>query len=59
VRNNDNAADRYSLPLFYSPRNDAVIEPIASCVDAEHPRRFETCTAGEHVREMFRRSYGY
>jgi isopenicillin N synthase-like dioxygenase len=59
VRNNDSAQDRYSLPFFYSPRSDAVIEPIPSCVDEHHPRRFETCTAGEHVREMFRRSYGY
>ena len=59
VRNNHHAVDRYSLPFFYSPRSDAVIEPIPSCVDAENPRRFATCTAGEHVREMFRRSYGY
>jgi len=59
VRNNQSKADRYSIPLFYSPRNDAVIEPIPACVDAANPRRFATCTAGEHVREMFRRSYGY
>lgn len=58
MRNNHGTADRHSL-AFYSPRSDAVIEPIPSCVDAENPRRFATCTAGEHVREMFRRSYGY
>lgn len=59
VRNNHGTADRHSLAFFYSPCSDAVIEPIPSCVDAENPRRFATCTAGEHVREMFRRSYGY
>lgn len=59
VRNNHHAVDRYSLPFFYSPRGDAAIEPIPSCVDAENPRRFSTCTAGEHVSEMFRRSYGH
>ena len=59
VRNNHGAADRYSLAFFYSPRSDAVIDPIPSCINADRPRRFATCTAGEHVREMFRRSYGY
>jgi isopenicillin N synthase-like dioxygenase len=59
VRNNDSAQDRYSAPFFYSPHADSVIEPIASCVSADNPPRFATCTAGEHFREMFRRSYGY
>jgi isopenicillin N synthase-like dioxygenase len=59
VKNNRSTGDRYSLPFFYSPRPDAVIEPIPTCVTADHPRRFETCTASEHMGEMFRRSYGY
>jgi isopenicillin N synthase-like dioxygenase len=59
VRNNDSAEDRYSLPFFYSPPADAIIEAIPSCVGEDNPPRFATCTAGEHIREMFRRSYGY
>jgi isopenicillin N synthase-like dioxygenase len=59
VRNNDSARDRYSMAFFYSPRPDAVIEAIPSCVSDEQPRRFDPCTAGEHTEEMFRRSYGY
>ena len=59
VKNNHGDADRYSLPFFYSPRPDAVIEPIPSCVTKDHPRLFETCTSSEHMSEMFRRSYGY
>jgi isopenicillin N synthase-like dioxygenase len=59
VKNNCGRGDRYSVPYFYGPRPDALIEPIPGCVDAEHPRRFTTCTAAEHVNEMFRRSYGY
>jgi isopenicillin N synthase-like dioxygenase len=59
VKNNRNPRDRYSVPFFYSPRADAVIEPISTCVGADHPRRFETCTASDHMAEMFRRSYGY
>ena len=59
VKNNRSERDRYSVPFFYSPRADAVIEPIPTCVSADHPRRFETCTASDHMAEMFRRSYGY
>ena len=59
VKNNVSGGDRYSLPFFYSPRNDALIEPIPTCVTPEHPRRFEACTCAEHMSEMFLRSYGY
>jgi len=59
VKNNRSDRDRYSVPFFYSPRADAVIEPIPTCVSAEYPRRFETCTASVHMAEMFRRSYGF
>jgi isopenicillin N synthase-like dioxygenase len=59
VKNNSSARDRYSIPFFYSPHPDAVIEPMSTCVDEAHPRRFATCTAEEHTAEMFRRSYGY
>ena len=59
VRNNASGRDRYSVPCFYSPDPRAVIEPIPTCIDDEHPRMFATCTAEEHTAEMFRRSYGY
>ena len=42
--------DRYSATFFHHPNYDALIEPIASCVDAEHPPRNEPVTAGEHLR---------
>ena len=59
VKNNKGQRDRYSLPFFFSPRADAVIEPIPTCVTVDQPRRFEVCTSAEHMLEMFRRSYGY
>jgi isopenicillin N synthase-like dioxygenase len=59
VRNNTAASDRYSVPFFYGPNPRALIEPIPTCVDEDHPRRFATCTAQEHKAEMFRRGYGY
>ena len=38
---------------------DAVIDAVPGSITAAHPRRFEACTAYDHMAEMFRRSYGY
>ena len=59
VRNNSSTRDRYSIAFFYSPRPDSRIECLPTCTDEQHPPRFAACTASEHIREMFRRSYGY
>ncbi len=59
VRNNHAARDRYAIAHFYSPNPDAVIAPPANCVTPDRPRQFATCTAAEHLDEMFRRSYGF
>jgi isopenicillin N synthase-like dioxygenase len=59
VLNNRSGRDRYSVPYFYGPQPNAVISAIPTCVDAAHPPKFATCTAAEHVDEMFARSYGY
>ena len=59
VKNNSSSQDRYSIPFFYSPRPDSRIECLPSCTDAEHPPQFASCTAAEHLYEMFQRSYGY
>jgi len=59
VKNNRSSHDRYSIPFFYAPRPDAVIEPVPGCVTEDRPRKFPTCTTTEHLAEMFRRSYGY
>jgi isopenicillin N synthase-like dioxygenase len=57
VNNNSSGRDRYSLPFFYNPNPDAVIDAIPTCVDANNPRRFASCTTADHMGEMFRRSY--
>ncbi|WP_213738020.1 2-oxoglutarate and iron-dependent oxygenase domain-containing protein [Bradyrhizobium sp. dw_411] len=59
VKNNGGNTDRYSIPFFFNPNPDSVIETIPTCYDEANPRKFETCTAKEHLDEMFRRSFGY
>jgi isopenicillin N synthase-like dioxygenase len=57
VMNNVSGRDRYSIPFFFGPRPSAIIEALPTCVSADRPAQFSTCTAQEHVNEMFRRSY--
>ena len=59
VKNQRSGGERYSIPFFYGPAGDTVIEPIPGCAEDGRKRLFATCTAEEHTAEMFRRSYGY
>ncbi len=59
VLNGTDNAERYSIPYFYAPRFDALIEPVPTCVGDDQPAKFEPCTTAEHMNEMFRLSYGY
>lgn len=52
------ARDRYSVPFFYTPDHDARIECLPGCSDTANPPRHASCTAGEHMMQMFNRSYG-
>jgi len=58
INNKASGRDRYSVPFFYSPDHTARIECLPTCTDADHPPLYAPCTAGEHLDEMFRRSYG-
>lgn len=59
VKTASGGRDRYSVAFFYSPRHDAVIAPVPTCVGPEQPARFPPCTTTAHMDEMFRRSYGF
>ncbi|OJA14760.1 hypothetical protein AZE42_06235 [Rhizopogon vesiculosus] len=51
---NRNSIDRYSIPLFFGSDDDVNIEPIASCISAERPARYEPITAGEYVNQCLK-----
>ena len=59
VRNALSMRERYSVPFFYGPDPATVIEPMPGCLAEHQERLFTTCTAAEHMTEMFRRSYGF
>jgi isopenicillin N synthase-like dioxygenase len=49
---------RYSIPFFYEPDYLARIEAVPGTVPEGEAPRYSACTAGEHLRAMYERSYG-
>lgn len=41
---NTNTVDRYSIPVFFGPSGDALIEVLPTCQSAEHPAHYEPMT---------------
>lgn len=50
---------RHSIPFFYSPDYEARVEPVRTCVGPDAPPRFDACTVGEHLRQMYAQTYGH
>lgn len=56
VFNNISGRDRYSVPTFFNPSYDYSFDCVPTCRDlADRPP--PTTTFGEHVDEMFRKTY--
>lgn len=45
---------RYSIPFFLHPRSEMSLACLDSCIDAEHPKAYPDCTAGEYLDERLR-----
>ncbi|MGF6528591.1 isopenicillin N synthase family dioxygenase [Variovorax sp. PvP013] len=59
VRNTfSGGAARHSIPFFYEPEYHARIVPVPGTVPAGEAPRYAPCTAGEHLEEMYRTTYG-
>jgi isopenicillin N synthase-like dioxygenase len=42
--------DRMSVAFFFTPNHDVEVSCLESCMDAQHPARYATVTAGAHWR---------
>lgn len=58
LNHHNQVRDRYSVPFFYTPDHYARIESLPGCSGPERPVRYPPCQAGEHMMEMFNRTYG-
>ncbi|MES2189954.1 MAG: 2-oxoglutarate and iron-dependent oxygenase domain-containing protein [Pseudomonadota bacterium] len=43
---------RHSIPFFYNPDHEALVQPVPTCLPAAGQSAFEPCTVGEHLRAM-------
>lgn len=58
VLNNVSGRTRHSAALFFNPDYYTRVECLPNCQSAERPAKYKPCTAGEHVAEMYRLTYG-
>jgi isopenicillin N synthase-like dioxygenase len=49
--------DRYAVPFFYGPRDDAVVDPVPTTVSESNPSRYEPITYGDYQRWFIDRNY--
>ena len=50
--------DRYSIPFFYDLNYHAVVKCLPTCHSPENPPKYPPVTAGEHILQMYRKTYG-
>ena len=50
---------RYSIPLFYNPNFDAVVQPVPSCVSADRPAMYEPTTYEQYIIDYLARVYAH
>ena len=50
--------DRYSMALFFNPDYFTHVDCVPSCRPSVGEPGYRPCTAGDHVAERLRQSYG-
>jgi isopenicillin N synthase-like dioxygenase len=55
---NRSGRDRYAIPFFWDLNYHARVECLPTCHGPDNPRKYPPITAGEHIIEMYRKTYG-
>ncbi len=58
VLNNASGRDRYSVASFFNPNSSYRVECLPTCRPQDGAPLYASCTVGEHIKEMFDRTYG-
>ncbi|KAK5112419.1 hypothetical protein LTR85_011528 [Meristemomyces frigidus] len=53
---NRTGEERYSLPYFFTPSHDVMIETVPTCWSADQPKKYEDVNAGAWQRERLYRA---
>jgi isopenicillin N synthase-like dioxygenase len=49
---NDSKLLRHAIPFFFGPGLDAIVEPVATCVTADNPAKYEPLLYADHRRKL-------
>lgn len=56
---NASGRERYSVPTFYDPDWDTVVECLPNCSGPGNPARYPPCIAGEYITAKYDNAYTY
>jgi isopenicillin N synthase-like dioxygenase len=48
-----NGVERYSIPVFYEPNFDTIVECLPTCCSASNPPKYRPITSGGHLLEKY------
>jgi isopenicillin N synthase-like dioxygenase len=54
---NRSGKERYSIPFFFDANYHALVSCIPTCQNPENPPKYTPISAGEHIMEMYHRTY--
>ena len=53
----DNDSDRYSMAYFHSPNVTRSVKVAPSCIDADHPAKYEPALYADLIRDFYNANY--
>lgn len=56
---NASGQERFSIPVFYDPDFDTVVECLPNCASADSPPKYESIVAGDYITAKYDASYAY
>ncbi|MGA2392502.1 MAG: 2-oxoglutarate and iron-dependent oxygenase domain-containing protein [Candidatus Lustribacter sp.] len=57
VVSNTSGRDRYSVPAFLDPEYYYTVKCVPTCLPTDGSPRYPECSVGEHLAEMYRKTY--
>lgn len=56
---NRSGRERYSVPFFFGPNYDAVIQALPSCIGPDRQAKYAPIKAGEYINERFAATFSH
>ena len=56
---NTSGRERFSIPVFYDPDYDTVVECLPHCASADSPAKYPPIVAGDYITGRYDASYAY